>query len=103
MGLKRTRLYGIITSPYPEATLISFSFLIWDHLGPNMADNWFADQLIGYVGLGARAVSRKTPIYFICQISHSHGKRILSVNEQQQKKKVCFRAINQDPPIGNIS
>ena len=39
--------------------------LIWDHLGPNMADNWFADQLIGSVGLGARAVSRKTPIYFI--------------------------------------
>ena len=39
--------------------------LIWDHLGPNMAANWFADQLIGSVGLGARAVSRKTPIYFI--------------------------------------
>ena len=39
--------------------------LIWDHLGPNIADNWFADQLIGSVGLGARAVSRKTPIYFI--------------------------------------
>ena len=38
--------------------------LIWDHLGPNMANNWFADQLIGSVGLGARAVSRKTPIYF---------------------------------------
>ena len=29
-----------------------------------MADNWFADQLIGSVGLGARAVSCKTPIYF---------------------------------------
>ena len=29
-----------------------------------MPDNWFADQLIGSVGLGARAVSRKTPIYF---------------------------------------
>ena len=30
-----------------------------------MADNWFADQLIRSVGLGTRAVSRKTPIYFI--------------------------------------
>ena len=39
--------------------------LIWDPLGPNMADNWFSDQLIGSVGLGARAVSRKTPIYFM--------------------------------------
>ena len=39
--------------------------LIWDHLGPNMAENWFADQLIGSGGLGARAASRKTPIYFI--------------------------------------
>ena len=39
--------------------------LIWDHLGPNMADNCYADQLIGSVGLGARAVSRKTTIYFI--------------------------------------
>merc|ERR1711911_385245 len=43
LGLRRTTLYGIITSPYPEATLISFSFLIWDHFGPNMADNCFAD------------------------------------------------------------
>ena len=41
--LRRTTLYGIIASPYPEATLISFSFPIWDHFGPNMADNWFAD------------------------------------------------------------
>ena len=43
LGLRRTTLYGIITSPYPEATLISFSFLIWDHFGPNIADNCFAD------------------------------------------------------------
>ena len=41
----------------------------WDHLGSNMADNWLADQLIWSVGLGARAVSRKTPIYFIYLIS----------------------------------
>ena len=41
--LRRTTLYGIIASPYPEATLISFSFPIWYHFGPNMADNWFAD------------------------------------------------------------
>ena len=41
--------------------------LTCDHLGPNMADNWFADQLIGSVGLGAQAVFRKTPIYFILQ------------------------------------
>ena len=31
----------------------------------SLADNKFADQLIGSVGLSARAVSRKTPIYFI--------------------------------------
>ena len=42
--------------------------LIWDRLGPNMADNWFADQLFGSVGLGARAVSRKTPIYFMVHV-----------------------------------
>ena len=38
------------------------------NLGPNMPDNCAADQLIGSVGLGTRAVSRKTPIYFIVNI-----------------------------------
>ena len=35
---------------------------MWDHLGSNVADIWFADQLIESVGLGARDLSRKTPI-----------------------------------------
>ena len=49
--------------------------LTCDHLGPNMADNWFADQLIGLVGLGALAVFRKTPIYFILQKKQIHKYR----------------------------
>ena len=35
---------------------------MWDYLGSNVADIWFADQLIESVGLGARDLSRKTPI-----------------------------------------
>ena len=37
-------------------------------IGIIWADNWFADQLIWSVSLGARAVSRKTPIYFILRL-----------------------------------
>ena len=32
---------------------------------PTTDENWFADQLIGSVGLCARAVSRKTPTYLL--------------------------------------
>ena len=39
----------------------------WANLGPNMADKCAADQLFGSDDLGAWAVSRKTPIYFIVQ------------------------------------
>ena len=42
-----------------------------------MAKNWFADRLIGSVGLGVRAASRKTPIYFILQLPlHTVDKNI---------------------------
>ena len=61
----------------PKLVLVGFEFLAQNrhffgpnraNLGPNMPDNCAADQLIGSVGLGARAVSRKTPIYFIVNI-----------------------------------
>ena len=52
----------------------------WDHLGSNMADNWFADQLIWSVGLGARAVSRTTPIYFILMKNKHNAHKTLTPN-----------------------
>ena len=58
----------------PKLVLVGFEFLAQNrhffgpnraNLGPNMPDNCAADQLIGSVKLGERAVSCKTPIYFM--------------------------------------
>ena len=59
-----------------------------------MADNWFADHLIRKVGLGARAVSRKTPIYFIISFLYLSILKLqclyLALNIQTASEKATY-------------
>ena len=49
------------------------------NLGPNMADNWFADQLIGLVGLGARLyLATIYSIYFYLPCIYYDLNRVLN-------------------------
>ena len=66
----------------------------WDHLGPNMADNWFTDQLIWSVGLGARAVSRKTHIYKDIYIVKCFCRKGVKVAVEDTEKKANASDLN---------
>ena len=57
----------LLLSSQNGTKIIEFLAQDMHFLDPSMAANCAADQLIGWVGSGTRAVSRKTPIYFIIQ------------------------------------
>ena len=64
--LGQTHRTGLITCPpYPEVTLDTFGFPVGGRLGARRAVFRHRLPKVALFGFGARAVSRKTPIYFI--------------------------------------
>ena len=50
-GLRRTRLHGIISPPYPEATFDTFGFLVGGHLAARRTVLWLRLPKVAFFGV----------------------------------------------------